>query len=47
MTGAESSFNHNYDSPTNFTDERTEVVPRISKAIGAKNAIITIFFAGN
>jgi histone-lysine N-methyltransferase SETMAR len=47
MTGDESWFYYNYESPTVFARARDEVVPRVSPTIGSKKVMITIFFTAN
>jgi histone-lysine N-methyltransferase SETMAR len=46
MTGDESWFYYSYDSSSMFARDRASVVPRVSKTIGSKKAMITIFFTG-
>jgi hypothetical protein len=47
MTGNESWFYYNYESPTMFASARDEVVPRVSPTIGSKTVMVTIFFTAN
>jgi hypothetical protein len=47
MTGDESWFYYNDESPTMFARARDEVVPRVSPTIGSKKVMVTIFFTTN
>jgi hypothetical protein len=47
MTGDESWFYYNYESPTVFARARDEVVPRVPRTIGSKKVMVTIFFTAN
>jgi hypothetical protein len=47
MTGDESWFYYNYESPTMFARARDEVVPRVSPTIGSPNMMAIIFFTAN
>jgi hypothetical protein len=47
MTGDESWFYYNYESPTMFARARDKVVPRVSRTIGPKKVMVTIFFTAN
>jgi hypothetical protein len=47
MTGDESWFCYNSESPTMFARARYEVVPRVSATIGSKKVMVRIFFTAN
>jgi histone-lysine N-methyltransferase SETMAR len=47
MTGDESWFYYNYESPTMFAHTRDEVVPRVSPTIRSITMMVIIFFTAN
>jgi hypothetical protein len=47
MTGDESWFYYNYDSPTIFARARDKAVPRAPPTTGSKRLMVAIFFTAN